>query len=385
MSENLYKQKYLKYKKKYLELKGGADIIYDLKNNIIKEKQPLYIKAGVIAQKIAPPSLLRSITKGCNDKMDDLLTDEKKYKEHRKLIKEYDIDKNLIDCNEQKYVIKTLFEKKDLSYNDLEKLNTSDLQKKCLTKYNSQNEFFIRKKLGLPDINNEINNTYIVSAADAYCTMFENEAQSKEYWIKGKNFTIQNLLYGISNIDNDTIAYLSEPKNVTVMRLAPGHYHRYHCPVTGTIESIYLLGNSFYSVQPYIVNSGIDVYTENKRCVVTIRYNKDKILKMIIVGATCVGSIEFNTKLCPDNTNTLEIENGSDVNTKEPLKYNIKKNVTFSQNEELGKFNFGGSTILYIINSKDVSRTNEGEIIYKHSIDKDETSVVVGTKLFNIL
>ena len=382
MSENFYRQKYLKYKQKYLELKGGKGIIYDLNNKIIKEKQPLYIKAGVMLQKFASHNRLKKITEGCIEKKYDLLTDDNKYKEHRELIKEYDIDKKLINCNEQKDVLKNILEKKDLSYDDLEKLNTLDLQKKCLTKYKSKNEFFIREKLGLPEINKEKINKHIVSAADAYCTMFENEAQSKEYWIKGKNFTIQNLLYGISNIDISTDKYLNEPKNVTIMRLAPGHYHRYHCPVTGTIESIYLLGNSFYSVQPYIVNSGIDVYTENKRCVVTIKYNTDKILKMIIVGATCVGSIEFNKKLYPDITK--ELETIPDESSNKSLKYNIKKNVEFYQNEEFGNFNFGGSTILYVINSNDVSRTKEGEIIFNHSINKDETSVEVGTKLFNI-
>jgi phosphatidylserine decarboxylase len=384
MSENLFKQKYLKYKQKYLELKGGKGIIYDLNKTIIEEKQPLYIKAGVMSQKFAPHFILKNITEGCNKKKKFLPTDEKKYNEHRKLIEEYDIDKKLINCNEQKVVLENLLKKKDLSYDDLEKLNTLDLQKKCLTKYNSKNDFFIREKLGLPDINEELKNSHIVSAADAYCTMFENEKESKKYWIKGKEFTIQNLLYGnsIVNVDAVDAEYLKEPKNITIMRLAPGHYHRFHCPVTGTIESIYPFGDSYYSVQPYIVNSGINVYTENKRCVVTIKYNTDKILKMIIVGATCVGSIEFNKKLCPDNT--TELVTIPDESSNKSLKYNIKNDVRFSQNEELGNFNFGGSTILYVINSNDVSRTEDGEFIFNNSKNEDETSVVVGTKLFNI-
>ena len=383
MSKILYKQKYLKYKQKYLELKGGKGKIYDKNDIEIKEKQPFYIKAGVISQKIAPKFVLKNITEGCNKKQNDLLTDEKRYEAHSKLIKEYDIDKTLIDCNDQREEIECLITK-DISYDDLVKL--ADLHKKCLTKYKSKNDFFIRKKLGLPKINNNNPiNSYIVSAADAYCTMFEDEEKSKKYWIKGKNFTIKNLLYDTSTINYEDEIYLEQPKNITIMRLAPGHYHRFHCPVTGTIESIYSFGDSYYSVQPSIVNSRINVYTENKRCVVTIKYNGNKILKMVIVGATCVGSIEFRKKLYPnENDKELQFEKESDDNIDKPKKYKIKSNVIFNQNEQLGNFNFGGSTILYIINSDDVKRTEEGEKILNNSIKEDETSIVVGTKLYNI-
>ena len=161
MSEILYKQKYLKYKKKYLELKGGKGNIYDIDDKIIKDKQPLYIQTGVMAQHITPTYFLRKITEGCNEKKNELPTDEKKYKAHRELIEEYNIDKTLIDCNEQKEEINKVLEKKDLSYNDLEKLANLDLQKKCLIKYKSKNDFFARIKLDLPEIHSFMKNEYI--------------------------------------------------------------------------------------------------------------------------------------------------------------------------------------------------------------------------------
>jgi phosphatidylserine decarboxylase precursor len=410
MSEILYKQKYLKYKKKYIELKGGKGNIYDIDGKPIEDKQPLYIKTGVMTQHIAPKFILKKITEGCNEKKNELPTDEKKYEAHRKLIEEYNIDKTLIDCNEQKEDINKVLKKKDLSYDDLEKLANLDLQKKCLIKYKSKNEFFARNKLDLPEIHSNINNEYITSAADAYCTMFESEETSKQYWIKGDKFTIKKLLYGSSDVNETDNAFLyNTPKYITIMRLAPGHYHRFHCPVTGIIESIYQLGNSFYSVQPSIVNSGINVYTDNKRCVVTIRYNDNKILKMIVVGATCVGSIEFNKKLYPNET-SLEFEPEDitklpeDINKlseninklpeksrfswfKEnidlPKKYKINPNVKFSQNEELGNFNFGGSTVIYVGNLEDVKKNELSEKLIKRSNEGDETAVVVGTRLLD--
>jgi len=397
MSENLYKQKYLKYKKKYTELKGGKGKIYDKNDIEIKEKQPLYIKTGVMIQKFITKITIEYITNKCKKKQNDLLTDEKKYEAHIKLIKEYDIDKTLIDCNDQRDEMECII-KKDISYDDLVKL--ADLQKKCLTKYKSKNDFFIRTKLGLPPINSELTNKNIVSAADAYCTIYESEETSKKYWIKGTKFTIKTLLYGTSDT-NDTDNFINKnPKYVTIMRLAPKHYHRFHSPVTGKIVSIYQLGNSYYSVQPSIINSGINVYTENKRCVVTIEYNGNKILKMIIVGATCVGSIDFNKKLYP-NSNDKElrfepesvenksvenksVENKSVENIDKPKKYIIKPDVEFNQNEELGNFNFGGSTIIYVNNSSDVAKTVITNKIIKNSMNSDEYEVDVGTELFTV-
>jgi phosphatidylserine decarboxylase precursor len=381
MSEILYKQKYLKYKKKYIELKGGNGNIYDKDGKIIKEKQPLYIKAGVWTQHLAPKFILRDITNGCIKKTKEL-SEEKRFEEHRKLIEEYEIDKTLIDCDEQKAELEKLLKKDHISYNDL--VNFPDLQKKCLLKYKSQNDFFARKKLNLPDLNKEKINKTIVSAADSYCTMFENENESKKYWIKGTNFSIKTLLYGDYEVPTDDVIFTNnETKYVTIMRLAPGHYHRFHCPVTGTIESIYILGNAYYSVQPSIVNSRINVYSENKRCVVTIRYNNNKILKMIVVGATCVGSIQFVEKLYK-NDGDIELKLLNNDNDTKLKYYDIKTNVQFSQNEELGNFNFGGSTIIYIIPKEDVISTDLTNTILSRSRNGDETSVVVGQDLYNI-
>jgi len=382
MSEHFYKQKYLKYKKKYIELKGGHGKIYD-GEKLIQEKQPFYIKAGVLSQHIAPQFVLKNITNGCIKKTKEL-SEEKRVQEHRKLIEEYDIDKSLIDCDEQKAELERLLKKEHISYDDL--VNFPDLQKKCLLKYKSQNDFFARKKLNLPKLNEEKMNSTIVSAADSYCTMFENEDDSKKYWIKGTKFSIKTLLYGDSQVPADYVNFINnEHKYVTIMRLAPGHYHRFHCPVTGVIESIYLLGNAYYSVQPSIVNSRINVYSENKRCVVTIRYNNNKILKMIIVGATCVGSIQFVKKLYPnDNDNELQLINNTNENIDTPKNYNIKSNVEFYQNEELGNFNFGGSTIIYVIPKEDIVGNNFTSKLLDRSKEGDETSVVVGQELYNV-
>lgn len=375
MSYNFYKQKYLKYKKKYIELKGGHGKIYDKDDKEIQEKQPFYIKAGVSAQHLAPQYVLKKITKGCIKKTFEL-PEEQRIEKHRKLIEEYDIDKSLIDCDDQKCKLEELLAKEHISYEDL--VNLSTLHQKCLIKYKSQNDFFARKKLNLPKLNTNKNNTAIVSAADSYCTMFENEDDSKRYWIKGSKFSIKTLLYGDSQAPADDVFLKNDvPKCVTIMRLAPGHYHRFHCPVSGVIESIYLLGNAYYSVQPSIVNSGINVYSENKRCVVTIRYN-NKTLKMIIVGATCVGSIQFVEKLYPESNTELKL------NTETPPKYEIRSDVEFSQNEELGNFNFGGSTIIYIIPKDDIENNEFTNKLLQRSKEGDETSVIVGQELYKV-
>jgi hypothetical protein len=104
---------------------------------------------------------------------------------------------------------------------------------------------------------------------------------------------------------------------------------------------------------------------------------------MIVVGATCVGSIQFVEKLYK-NDGDIELKLLNNDNDTKPKYYDIKTNVQFSQNEELGNFNFGGSTIIYIIPKEDVISTDLTNTILSRSRNGDETSVVVGQDLYNI-
>ena len=55
-------------------------------------------------------------------------------------------------------------------------------------------------------------------------------------------------------------------------RLAPQDYHRFHAPVDGVVGKIRPVAGTYYTVNPMAIRDrDIDVFTDNKRVVMTIR------------------------------------------------------------------------------------------------------------------
>ena len=91
-------------------------------------------------------------------------------------------------------------------------------------------------------------------------TVFNTVDQAKQFWsvlrlshsgfgsladidgrcrIKGKQFTIPSLLTGGDESDSSFEAIQRDPKcALSIARLAPQDYHRFHSPVTGTVGPI---------------------------------------------------------------------------------------------------------------------------------------------------
>lgn len=273
--------------------------------------------------------------------------------------------------------------------------------------FSSMNDLFIRSRKGLPlddPIIRESSKTSfnIVSPADCYATMFENEATAKELWIKGKSFTLDNLFFGespeiptrkafLSSLEITKSKKINSKYGVIIFRLAPHHYHRYHTPVNGRLMSIQKLGTKFLSVQPSLVASS-NVYTENVRIILEIKTIANSIIYLAIIGATCVGSIVFAS---PEivrpyyYANSLEFKENStvqfsDADTSEKLKrFNeyLKTNiVNISQNEYLGNFQYGGSTLVCAYDTNVYSPSCKiGNIISDRTkIGRHETEIRVG-------
>ncbi|BEJ03155.1 hypothetical protein CcaverHIS641_0103300 [Cutaneotrichosporon cavernicola] len=122
-----------------------------------------------------------------------------------------------------------------------------------------------------------------------------------------------------------TLCVARSPSAVAVARLAPQDYHRFHSPVSGEVVAIKDIPGELYTVNPQAVNEDLNVFTLNKRSVMLIHADVGLgarvPLAFVAVGAMLVGSIFWSKK--PGDT--------------------VRKG------EELGCFQYGGSTCILVV------------------------------------
>lgn len=185
----------------------------------------------------------------------------------------------------------------------------------------SRNTIISKLKPDARPVQNPDDPLTISSAADCRLTVYTTVDLAKQFWIKGNNFTIPNLL-GVA--PDSEHAKLFEDGGLASFRLAPADYHRFHSPIDGTVGDIKDIPGQYYTVNPQAVNeSGFDVLTENKRSVLYLTHTPSNLpVAFVAIGAMLVGSIKW-TK-------------GSE------------KDATVKRGEELGYFAYGGSTVVVL-------------------------------------
>ncbi|CAN0880099.1 Phosphatidylserine decarboxylase proenzyme 2 [Linum grandiflorum] len=197
-----------------------------------------------------------------------------------------------------------------------------------LDHFKTFNDFFIRElKQGARPIAMMERNDIAVCAADCRLVAFKSQEDAKRFWIKGKKFSIEGLLG--KNICSK--AFMNG--TVVIFRLAPQvffyfhrncslaemyiseeglidscpsvssifyplqDYHRFHLPVSGTVDRFEDISGCLYTVNPIAVNSKYcNVFTENKRVVSVINTAEFGKVAFVAIGATMVGSITFSKK-----------------------------------------------------------------------------------------
>ncbi|KAJ6394462.1 hypothetical protein OIU77_023633 [Salix suchowensis] len=213
-----------------------------------------------------------------------------------------------------------------------------------LEHFKTFNEFFIRElKPGARPIASMERDDVATCAADCRLMAFKSVEDSQRFWIKGRKFSVQGLLGTYSSAFADG--------TLVIFRLAPQDYHRFHSPVSGTIEKFVEIPGCLYTVNPIAVNSKYcNVFTENKREVSIISTAHFGKVAFVAIGATMVGSITFSKKAGD----------------------HVKKG------DELGYFSFGGSTVICVF-EKDAIEIDED--LLANSARSLETLVTVGMKL----
>ncbi|KAJ3683235.1 hypothetical protein LUZ60_013462 [Juncus effusus] len=215
-----------------------------------------------------------------------------------------------------------------------------------LEHFKTFNEFFVRElKDGARLIASPERDEIAVCAADCRLMAFDSITESTRLWIKGRKFSIEGLL------GKDNCSDSLKNGSLVIFRLAPQDYHRFHVPVSGTVESFVEIPGFLYTVNPIAVNSKYcNVFTENKRVVSIISSPDFGKVAFVAIGATMVGSITFTKK----------------------------KGDHVRKGDEFGYFAFGGSTVICVFEKDSVQIDDD---LLANSNRSLETLVTVGTSL----
>lgn len=200
--------------------------------------------------------------------------------------------------------------------------------------YKNFNDFFIRHK----NINIAPDANVLISPADSKMQIFDI-TDELILQIKQSKYCVEDLIQ-----DKDIAQFYAGGKCL-VFRLAVDDYHRYHFIDDGKIVSKKKIKGELHTVRP--IAERYNIFTRNAREVTVLdTINLGRIV-YIEVGALLVGKINNHNK------------------------------TTFQKHEEKGYFEFGGSTIVVLIN-KNVEFDSD---ILKANSQGYETKVFAGEKI----
>jgi phosphatidylserine decarboxylase len=219
------------------------------------------------------------------------------------------------------------------------KSNNIDMSQYEEKEYQSYNDFFTRKiKENQRIIDNDIH--HFISPADSKLTYYKITNDLKLN-IKDTVYSLTDLLedQSLANHYNDGICL--------IFRLTVDDYHRYSYIDEGKTLSYKYIKGVFHTVNP-IANDYYPIYKQNSRAYSLLETSNFGNIIFMEVGAMMVGRI-----------------------------FNHHKE-TFIKGEEKGYFEFGGSTIVLLI-EKDKVVIDED--IIKNSLQNIETRVLLGEKI----
>lgn len=224
-----------------------------------------------------------------------------------------------MNCSLSKYKIKRFIKKNNIDIDDYEE-----------TKYKSFNDFFIRNirknKRNIED--------GLISVCDSKLSIYKISKNSK--------FNIKNSIYSVEELIQEKSNY----KYALIFRLSVDDYHHYIFPDDGEVIRTKIINGILHTVQP-IAFKKYKVFHENQREVTFLNCKNLGNVCYIEVGAMLVGKIVNSTKK------------------------------SFKKGEEKGHFEFGGSTVILLI-EKDI---NINPKIIENTKKDIETIVKIGNKL----
>ena len=210
------------------------------------------------------------------------------------------------------------------------KVNNIDMDDYVTKKYHSFNDFFMREiKPGKRKISDDL-----IAVCDSKLSVYKID--------KDSSFKIKDSIYTI----NELIGEEREYKYALIFRLAVDDYHHYVFPDDGKVEETKHIKGVLHTVQPIALKK-YKVFHENDREITFLNCKNLKDVCYIEVGAMMVGKI-VNEKI-----------------------------IDFKKGDEKGHFEFGGSTVIMLINKElDIDKK-----IIDNSSRNIETIVKLGEKI----
>ncbi|KAF5696382.1 phosphatidylserine decarboxylase, partial [Fusarium mundagurra] len=224
-------------------------------------------------------------------------------------------------------------------------INMDDFDPSDINEYNTFEDFFARAhKAGSRPIHRPDDALTAVVVADSRVVTYESVAETKKIWIKGHDFSITNLVM------DTQLGSKYEKAAVASFRLSPQDYHRYHSPVTGKIKLFRSIPGDYYQVDPVALQSQVDILTRNRRAYVIIETAEFGDVLFVAIGATNVGSVVIHEQF-------------------------QKSGVQVNKGDELGHFQFGGSSIIVAFQVERIKFDND---LLQLSKQRIQVSVEVG-------
>ena len=218
-------------------------------------------------------------------------------------------------------------------------INTEEIEK-SLDKFSHFNDFFYRK---LKPLSRKIDNSIdsIISPSDGKILVYDN---AQEILIKNQLYTLDNL------IQNKSIADKYKNCSIAIIRLAPTDYHRFHFPCDGYVSNSTLINGKYFSVSPIALKFNPNIFFQNKRTYNELSSKKFGNILIMEIGATMVGSIKH---------------------TYQPESF-------VNKGDEKGYFEFGGSTLVLLFDSRNIIFDKD---ILINSKNNYETQIFMGEKI----
>ncbi len=207
----------------------------------------------------------------------------------------------------------------------------------------SFNDFFIRKLKPECRPIAAGRNTAILPA-DARYLVFQNIEEADGFWVKGKKFSLGELL------GDGSLAKSYENGAMVIARLCPVDYHRFHFPCECAAGKPRLINGPLFSVNPLALKRNIEILCENKRVITALKTENFGEVQYIEVGATHVGSI---------------------MQTYVPAQ-------SYAKGEEKGYFSFGGSCLILLFER---NRIIFDQDLIASSLKKMEVRALLGQSL----
>lgn len=206
--------------------------------------------------------------------------------------------------------------------------------------FHCYNDFFCRKlRDGVFSFDASLES--LISPCDAKLSAYKINRDSR-FFIKGSSYSIEELL-----CSKDLAAYY-EGGTCLIFRLTVDDYHRYCYVDSGTKgENIFIKGK-LHTVQPVALKRH-NIYKENCREYTVMRTDHLGTVTQVEVGALMVGKI-----------------------------MNFHEEYRFLKGEEKGMFQFGGSTIVLLLEEGKVHLDHE---IFDNTNRHVETIVKIGEKI----